>query len=255
MILNRTIVLVEDSDSDRLLFSKYLKQLGYDCLSFDSADKLIARLEELEPSIILMDIEMPGITGLEAACILRARQEANGRKHFIIALTAHNDEDIRIIVSKAGFDDYLQKPVSKNELKTRLSAYLSNETIISIQAPSLNSENGNHMDKLYSLDMFDADDPEFVRSIVEMFVTNTPISIAAIKKAFELDQMETVRQQAHKLKPHFTFFGATDLQQAFQKIEDIARANENKEELTGLIESAEKTSALMIAQMKSDLLS
>ena len=59
MIVNRTIILVEDSDSDRLLFSKYIKQIGYECLCMDCADKLISRIEDIETSIILMDIEMP----------------------------------------------------------------------------------------------------------------------------------------------------------------------------------------------------
>ena len=229
--------------------------MGYDCLCLDSADKLIARLEETETSIILMDIEMPGINGLEAAVILRKRQKISGRKHIIIALTAHNDDNIRSIVASAGFDDYLQKPITKRDLKTRLSRYLKSESEINVSDPAMNSENGNNKDKLYSLEMFDADDPEFVRSIVEMFVANTPGSLALIKKAFEQDEMETVRQQAHKLKPHFSFFGASGVQQMMQTIEDIARGGEDKDKLPGLIETAEKTSTLMIAQMKADLLS
>jgi len=255
MILNRTIVLVEDSDSDRLLFSKYLKQMGYECISMDSADKLLNQYNELEASVILMDIEMPGMTGLEAVVILRKRQEIDGKKHIVIALTAHNDENIMSIVSAAGFDDYLQKPISKRDLKTRLSRYIKPESDTAVIDATMNSENGNHIGKLYSLEMFEADDPDFVRSIVEMFVTNTPGSIATIKKAFEMDEMETVRQQAHKLKPHFSFFGASGIQQMLQMIEDIARGNDDKEKLPALIDSTEKNSTLMIAQMKKDLLS
>lgn len=255
MILNRTIILVEDSDSDRLLFSKYLKQMGYDCLCMESADKLISQIDGIEPSIILMDIEMPGITGLEAASILRKRQKNTTDNHIIIALTAHNDDNIMSIVAAAGFDDYLQKPITKRELKNRLSRYLKSEPDICASVVNGTAIPGYHQDKLYSLEMFDADDPDFVRSIVEMFVTNTPGSIAAIKKAFEDDEMETVRQQAHKLKPHFSFFGAPGIQQAMQMIEDIAKGTENKDKLFDLIDCAEKTSSRMIAQMKSDLLS
>lgn len=247
--------MVEDSDSDRLLFSKYLKQMGYDCICMDSADKLVALIDGFEPSMILMDIEMPGITGLEAAGIIRKRQAIDGKKHIIIALTAHNGDNIMSIVAAAGFDDYLQKPITKRELKTRLSRYIVSETDSTFSFSGNGSDTAKTMEKLYSLDMFEADDPEFVRSIVEMFVTNTPSSIAAIKEAFELDEMETVRQQAHKLKPHFTFFGAPGLQQAFQMIEDIAKANNNKDKLPELIAKAEKNSGLMIEQMKSDLLS
>jgi len=256
MIVNRTVILVEDSDSDRLLFSKYLKQIGYECLCMDSADKLISQIDEIECSIILMDIEMPGITGLEATVILRKRQELNGNKHVIIALTAHNDDNIINIVTSAGFDDYLQKPITKRELKTKLSKFISCESEVITSFSEEKPGNGSSKDKLYSLDMFEADEPDFVRSIVEMFVANTPGSIAAIKKAFELDEMETVRQQAHKLKPHFSFFGAAGLQQSFQMIEDIARGTvNNKEQLPDLINNAEKKIMLMVEQMKTDLLS
>lgn len=255
MIVNPTIILVEDSDSDRLLFSKYLKQIGYECLCMDSADKLISRDEEIEASVILMDIEMPGITGLEAAKILRKRQESSGKRHTIIALTAHNDDNIMSIVATAGFDDYLQKPITKRELKTKLMRYLKSDVDYCGSPEDTSTENGSASGKLYSLDMFDADEPEFIRSIVEMFVANTPVSIAAIKIAFEKEELETVRQQAHKLKPHFSFFGAAGLQQTFQMIEDLAKERSNLDELPQLINCAEKKIMLMIEQMKADLLS
>jgi CheY-like chemotaxis protein/HPt (histidine-containing phosphotransfer) domain-containing protein len=255
MIVSRTILLVEDSDSDRLLFSKYIKQMGYDCSCMDSADKLIANIKSIEPSVILMDIEMPGINGLEAAAIIRKQQDSNTEKHVIIALTAHNDENIMNILVTAGFDDYLQKPITKRELKTKLSRYLKSDTDICNSETDLKSDNGTPNGKLYSLEMFDADDPEFVKSIVEMFVTNTPTSIATIRKACEMNEMEIVRQQAHKLKPHFSFCGAAGLQQTFQLIEDMAKENSDDEKLPELIKCAEKKIISMVDQMRVDLLS
>lgn len=255
MIVNRTILLVEDSDSDRLLFSKYIKQMGYDCSCMDSADKLIALLETIEPSIILMDIEMPGTNGLDAAAIIRKQQDSIREKHVIIALTAHNDEDIMNIVATAGFDDYLQKPITRRELKTKLSLYLKSDSENCIPENDSQCENCTPKGKLYSLEMFDADDPEFVQSIVEMFVSNTPGSIATIRKACEMNEMETVRQQAHKLKPHFSFFGAAELQQTFQLIEDMAKENADDEKLYELIKCAEQKIILMVDQMRTDLLS
>ena len=138
MIVNRTILLVEDSDSDRLLFSKYIKQIGYDCDCMDSADKLIARFESFEPSVILMDIEMPGINGLEAATIIRKRQVTNQQKHIIIALTAHNDDNILSIVANAGFDDYLQKPITRREFAC--PKIVQNPTIAHQTANSIRSK-------------------------------------------------------------------------------------------------------------------
>lgn len=228
--------------------------MGYDCLCMDSANKLIALIGDIEPSLILMDIEMPGITGLEAAGILKKQQEGKPAKHVVIALTAHNDINILDTVVAAGFDDYLQKPITRRDLKTRLSKYIRNDSEPVQVENSVKPEAEIKMDKLYSLEMFDADDPEFVRDIVEMFVVNTPVSIDAIKKAYEMNEMETLRQQAHKLKPHFSFFGASALQKTFQQIEDIAKSKTDTEQLPDLISGAEKVIVLMIDQMKEDLL-
>lgn len=255
MILSRTILLVEDSDSDRLLFSRYIKQMGYECMCMDSAEKLISQINGMDSSIILMDIEMPGITGLEAIEILKKRETVSGKKHLFIALTAHTDDNIQSIVAEAGFDDYLQKPISKRELKSRLVRYLPEETEVNKSELNTYSVMENSDGKLYSLDMFDVDEPEFIRSIVEMFVNNTPVTLAQIKEAYEKDDMDALRQQAHKLKPHFGFFGALGIQQAMQVIEDIGRGISNKKKLSSLIESIEKESSQMINQMKTDLLS
>jgi CheY-like chemotaxis protein len=254
MIPNRTIILVEDSDSDRLLFSKFLKQIGYECVCMENAEILISSIDNIDPSIILMDIEMPGLTGLEAAGIIRNRA-INGKKHVIIALTAHNDDSMLNQAVTAGFDDYLQKPVTKRELKSRLSRYLNGETETCLSASKTMSDSAPKNNKLYSLDMFDADDPDFVRSIVEMFVNNTPDSIALIRKAYSDGDMEAMRQHSHKLKPHFSFFGASALQQTLQSIEDIAKGLGDKEKLPELIDCADKNSSLMVEQMRVDLLS
>lgn len=255
MIVNRTILLVEDSDSDRLLFSKYLKQMGYDCVCMDSADKLLALVDELEPSIILMDIEMPGTNGLDAALMLRKHQEIDGKRHIIIALTAHNGDNFMSIVATAGFDDYMQKPITRRELKAKLSRFILSEADACSAEYESKTDLNNASDKLYSLEMFESDDPEFVRSIVEMFVSNTPGSVANIKKACAMNEFENVRQQAHKLKPHFLFFGASGLQQTFQMIEDLAKEKNGDGKLSELINCAENRILLMVDQMRTDLLS
>ena len=100
--------------------------------------------------------------------------------------------------------------------------------------------------------MFEGDEPEFVRSIIDMFIQNTPESLDQIKSAYAAGEMELLRQTAHKLKPHFTFFGANQLQQVLQMIEDIAKSGEGKEKLPELIHFLEDSIAPMIEQLKTD---
>jgi len=250
MILSHTIIVVEDSETERILFSKYLDQMGYQSVCYNRAQTLLDNIDTLKPSIILMDIEMPGISGIEAGIIIRKHQEKSGIKHNVIAITGHTDNNLPEIILAAGFDDYLTKPIRKKLLESTLSRYLDIKPEVSTATSE--TETVKVMEKLYNLDMFEEDDPEFIQSMVELFISNTPKAMAAIKLAFEQNEMEVLRQHAHKLKPHFSFFGAPKLQQTLQIIEDIANGAKSNEKLFELIESVDNSSILMIEQMRSD---
>lgn len=252
MILSRTILLVENSETDQLLFSKYFKQMGYDCTCLQNTDLLLSHIDGIESSIIMMDIESSGISDFEAVGILKKRTEDAGKRHIVIAITPHIDENIQQKTAEAGFDDYIQKPFSKQLLKSRLSRYLRENTEISLSRLNSGESSGLSDGKLYSLEMFDVDEPEFVNSIVEMFVVNTPDSIRSIIDAFENEQMELMGQIAHKLKPHFGYFSVSNVQKALQLIEDIGRGKAEKTNLPELIEFLDCNSSLLIAQLKAD---
>lgn len=106
--------------------------------------------------------------------------------------------------------------------------------------------------KAYNLEMFEGEDEDFILSIIQMFITNTPVTLELIAKAHESDDMESLRQHAHKLKPHYSFFGASDVQQTMQQIEDIAKSNQGKEDLSKLIGCVVSKSEIIMNQMKTD---
>jgi len=251
MIRNRTVILVEDSATDRLLFSKYLEQMGCTCLCMGNAEILISQIDTFESSVILMNIEMPGISGIEASGILKKKMATTENKHVIIALSAHNNNEIHRIAIEAGFDDFIQKPISEKDFKIRLSRYIK-DSIDHLPDFNKEFEGSKEFPKLYSLEMFDVDDPEFVSSIVEMFIENTPKSISAIRNSFLQTNMEMLSQFAHKLKPHFGYFGVFGMQEILQTIEDIARGKGNIAELPKLVDCLEKNSALVVEQLKND---
>lgn len=254
MLYNRSAIIVDDSESDRLLFARYLNQIGLTCTCYENAEKLIAGFDSHESGFILMDIELPGISGFEAARILKEKQKNLVNKHLIIALTAHSGSAFMKKLAESGFDDCFQKPISKKEMQKKLSGYLIKDSDLTKSDSKNCVELGISQGKLYSLDMFDADEPEFIRSIVEMFVNDTPVSLKAIRDAVENDKMDELKFNAHKLKPHFGFFGALKVQQAMQRIEDIGRGLEAKDDLADLLACVEHNSAMIIAQLEKDIL-
>lgn len=253
MLQNRTILIVDHLESDRQVLSESLALLGFECVCFENIYKLISGIDSYDQSVILLDAELPGIVGTDATKALKRRLERSGKSHIYIALSSHGD-DFALITNNSGFDDFLQKPVTKKDLQECLLRYFPDNGQDVAEQKAVQSIDHPNM-KLYTLDMFDDDEPDFVRSIVEIFVINTPVALKDIRIAFENGDMEAVKLLAHKVKPYFGFFGATRIQKTMQTIEHIGNGSCDKNKFSDLFEKAEKESLLLIAQLKKDILS
>jgi RNA polymerase sigma factor (sigma-70 family) len=109
-----TVVHVVDDDSSfRTAISRLLRAAGYEVVAYQSAAQLLERLpDEGEPNCILLDVRIPGLSGPE----LQGRLAALGSTLPIVFLTGHGDISTSVQTIKAGAEDFLTKPVSKDKL-------------------------------------------------------------------------------------------------------------------------------------------
>jgi CheY-like chemotaxis protein len=107
--VGRTVLLVEDNEDNRIIYSTVLRHLGYTVVEALDGDQAIALARSVLPDVILMDISIPGVDGWEATRILR--QDPGTKAIPIIALTAHALPDDRARATAVGFTSYLAKPV------------------------------------------------------------------------------------------------------------------------------------------------
>lgn len=116
-------VLLVDDEVDILEFLSYnLKKEGYVVEAVDNGSDAIKRAREFQPSLILLDVMMPGMDGVETCRQLR---EIPGGKSFLIAfLTARGEDYSQIAGFDAGGDDYITKPIKPRLLISRISALL-----------------------------------------------------------------------------------------------------------------------------------
>jgi two-component system alkaline phosphatase synthesis response regulator PhoP len=116
-------VLLVDDEVDILEFLSYnLKKEGYVVEAVDNGSDAIKRAREFQPSLILLDVMMPGLDGVETCRQLR---EIPGGKSFLIAfLTARGEDYSQIAGFDAGGDDYITKPIKPRLLISRISALL-----------------------------------------------------------------------------------------------------------------------------------
>jgi two-component system cell cycle response regulator DivK len=116
------ILIVEDNDKNRKLVRDVLQVRGYRTLEAETAEEGLLLAEAARPALILMDIELPGMSGIEALARLRADEATRGIP--VIAVTASVMADDRRRVMDAGFDGFHPKPISVKELLLAVRATL-----------------------------------------------------------------------------------------------------------------------------------
>ncbi len=117
-----TILIVDDNPSNRKIAGELLKEMGVDSDTANSGRVAIEKNSTKKYSMILMDIQMPEMSGFEATELIRA-QEGNEKRTPIIALTAHAVEEEKSKLLISGMDDFISKPISSSELAELLSRW------------------------------------------------------------------------------------------------------------------------------------
>jgi CheY-like chemotaxis protein len=116
------ILLAEDNEANLVTVGDYLANVGYQVAVARNGVEAVARAQEQHPDLILMDIQMPGMDGLEAT--RRIRADAGLAATPIVALTALAMPGDREKCIAAGANDYISKPVSLKQLAARIAAHL-----------------------------------------------------------------------------------------------------------------------------------
>lgn len=117
--MSASILIIEDEQSIRTVARAYLEQAGYRVMLAESGPAGLDLALQEQPDLIVLDLNLPGMDGMELAARLRERSDV-----FILMLTARSDEADRVAGLRIGADDYLTKPFSPRELVARIEAIL-----------------------------------------------------------------------------------------------------------------------------------
>ena len=116
------ILVVEDNPKNLKLVRDVLSFAGYDVIEAGSAESGLELAAERQPDLVLMDLQLPGMDGMEAVQVLKAEERT--REIPVVALTAFAMADDRDRAMAAGFDSYVAKPVSPGVLRAVADRYL-----------------------------------------------------------------------------------------------------------------------------------
>jgi len=119
------ILIVEDNDKNLKLVRDVLQVKGYEPVEAGTAEDGIVLARERKPDLILMDIQLPGMNGIEALKVLRA--DASTAHIPIVAVTASVMQQDRNLITEAGFDGYIGKPINLKEFLDAVRTMLERE--------------------------------------------------------------------------------------------------------------------------------
>jgi Signal transduction histidine kinase len=248
---NARILVAEDNEVNQMLATRVLEKRGYQVVIAVNGKQALAAYEREAFDLILMDVQMPEMNGLEATTIIRRREEGTTEHMPIIAMTARAMKGDREECFAAGVDAYISKPVQFDELFAAMQRLLPNaeettETGIAdlnhraFDAPSLSE----HLiiDAPELLANMDGD-LEFLRSVVQVFLDSYPNHLSEVEKGIRQQDSERIQEAAHTLKGALGGLQAKAAYEAALVLEKFARAGDLagvRQSLTGLQSEIER---------------
>jgi signal transduction histidine kinase/CheY-like chemotaxis protein len=218
------ILVAEDNAVNQLVAVRLLERLGYQADVVGNGREALERLEQAAYDVVLMDIQMPEMNGLEASRAICARW-APGRRPRIIAMTAEAMREDRESCLAAGMDDYLVKPVRLEDLALALGKQRPGDgygppgdgtTATSKRAEAT-------IDRVVLDGIREDLGGAAVRNVIAEFLRSTPTLIAKLREAAGRSDASAIRALAHNMKGTSATLGAVALSHSCAELEDLSR--------------------------------
>ncbi len=217
------VLVVDDNESNLKVAAALLKRLGHRPTIVQSAQAAFTCLQTSTVDVILMDLEMPEMDGLEATVQIRAGVAGKGNAGLpIIALTAHALAGFKERCLEVGMSDFLSKPVDIRQLATKLgcvNAPLEKQESVS---PKLQLSGFSVLDREEAVLRFDGDS-DLYEEISEAFFAELPERLQKIAISLENGEQSPLALSLHSLKSHCGTIGAKFAQDIAAQLESLAR--------------------------------
>ncbi|GAB1262079.1 response regulator [Aurantivibrio plasticivorans] len=221
------ILAVDDNSANLQLLGELLKDLNTEVTLADSGEQALALFQQVDFDLVFMDIQMPGIDGLEAT--QRIRQIETDRRTPVVALTAHAMGDQKAKLLLAGMDDYLSKPVTEQQLRHVIQRWTNvslraNNTIPTKPRMHFANASGRSIadvvDLKLSLELAN-NKPSLARDMLSMLLNSLPAELEKITSAYQVEDFDLLATIVHKLNGGASYCGVPKLKSSCVKLEGL----------------------------------
>ena len=240
------ILVAEDNSVNQRLAARVLEKEGHSVTIAGSGQAAVDLFDERPFDLILMDVQMPGLDGLQATVRIRDKERGSARHVPIVAMTAQAAESDRLRCLESGMDAYVTKPVHVPSLLKMIES-------VGGGGKSMNTElagEGTHVEtQLRQLDESLAlsrvgGDVELLKEVIGLFLGDYPSTFEKIKSAVAASDARALEHSAHSLKGSVSTFGAGRAFEAAFTLEKLGRSGDLRGAQEGLHELEHALEAL-----------
>ncbi|MGD8281515.1 MAG: response regulator, partial [Gemmatimonadota bacterium] len=237
------VLLVEDNRVNQRLAHAILERLGHEVTLASNGREALEVIESGEYDLVLMDIQMPEMGGVEATRRIREREARDGGHIPIVAMTAHAMRGDRERFLAAGMDEYISKPISQERLRevvrnlgargrARAESGTTNLASTSDAATAAAPASGNDGSPAFDRDELMErveSDLDLLSTLVGVFKADSPKMLGDIEEAIAAGDQEAITSAAHTMKGALSVFGAEPARAIAERLEHTSRAGEVEE--------------------------
>jgi CheY-like chemotaxis protein len=260
---HKKILLAEDVEFNQYIAKQMLESWGFEVTIANNGIEVLDILQDNFFDCILMDIQMPEMSGIEAAKHIRKLTDPAKASIPIIAVTANALKGDSEKYLAAGMADYLPKPFEEIQL-----FHVIKKNLLKKQEPLSTVENKNACSKentnscdieeqLYDLSMVKSvsgGDENFIKKMVDLFIETVPQNVNELNTALKNEDWEQVSKMAHKLKSTVDSMGIKSLKTDIRTVETNAKHKESLLEIPGLAIKIESVINKCIDRLRKEIL-
>lgn len=215
-----TVLIVDDNEPNLRVVAMLLEELGLSPIKASSGPEAINAVKTHRVDLVFMDIQMPGMNGLEATRKIRQLPDKSGIP--IIALTAHAMADERRLLLREGMNDYQTKPISIEQLANCIHRwtgyrYQSHAPQLQLPPPVQNEQNARF--SAAAALKFANHNVDIAIDMMEMFLGSLDKDLEEIRDEWECESMDRLQGCVHKLHGASRYCGVPVLQQLLEQFE------------------------------------
>jgi signal transduction histidine kinase/DNA-binding response OmpR family regulator/HPt (histidine-containing phosphotransfer) domain-containing protein len=212
------VLLAEDNIVNQKVAVGLLTNRGHEVTVANDGVEAVAAFEQGTFDVVLMDVQMPEMSGLEATAAIRVRERVTGGHIPIVAMTAHAMIGDRERCLAAGMDRYLSKPIDPDLLYSTVEHEVA--PVGTTQAPVEPAPPGAPIDRETLMARVSRDE-KLLSAVIQVFLADCPQRLAAIKTAVDAGDSQGIQTTAHALKGGAANLSAVGLAEAAGILEQI----------------------------------